>query len=149
MKVRHARTNDCFKVFQWRNDAVSQQMSHTSGVTQWESHTKWFNSALNDKNRVLLMCEEGRGPSCVAIVRFDISNSRAIISININPLMRGRGLAKACLAESISFFNAILPQISYIDAEIKSINTASRRAFESVGFEFLREVQGVLYYQLL
>ena len=147
INVRRAQENDSSDVFKWRNDVITRKMSHTKEAAEWEGHSKWFTTSLTHESRLLVMCEESHSSSNVAIVRFDVENFRALISINLSPLMRGRGLAKTCLNSGVNFFKTEFPHINYIDAEIKSINLVSRRAFESVGFQLVKETNGVLYYE--
>ena len=147
INVRRAHENDSSDVFKWRNDEITQKMSHTKEAVEWEGHSKWFTTSLTNESRLLVMCEESNSSSNVAIVRFDVENFRALISINLSPRMRGRGLAKTCLNSGVNFFKTEFPQINYIDAEIESINLFSRRAFESVDFQLIKETNGVLYYE--
>jgi len=147
INVRRAKENDSFDVFKWRNDEITRKMSHTKEAAEWEEHSKWFTTSLTNESMLLAICEVSSSSSYVGIVHFDVENFRALISINLSPLMRGRGLAKACLNSGINFFKTEFPHINYIDAEIKSINLVSRRAFENVGFQLVKENNRVLYYE--
>ena len=62
--------------------------------------------------------------------------------------MRGQGLAKLCLSNSIAFFQEKYFKTTEFEAEIKSNNLASRRAFEEVGFVLNRREDGVGYFTL-
>ncbi len=92
------------------------------------------------------MCEEAITLEKVAIVRFDVADRRALISINLSPLKRGTGMAESCLSGAIDFFAASYPLVRTINAEIKRVNVASKRSFERVGFVFVRVEAHVLYY---
>lgn len=145
--VRTANEEDSKDIFAWRNDELTRQMSHKTDVIEWEGHNRWLLATLKNESRSLVMCEEEITLDKVAIVRFDVEDGRALISINISPIKRGAGIAKSCLREAISFFTDSHPGVRVIDAEIKSGNVASRRSFESVGFTFLREETNVLHYE--
>ena len=54
-----------------------------------------------------------------------------------------------CLKEAINHFTFNFSSISIIEAEIKSVNLASIKAFESVGFTFDRENNGIRYYYIV
>ena len=69
-----------------------------------------------------------------------------IISINLSPHMRGKGLAKKCLSSAIDYFKTSFAKVSFIDAEIKSQNIASKAVFAGVGFVLEKESDNVLYY---
>jgi RimJ/RimL family protein N-acetyltransferase len=145
--VRAAEEKDSLDIYEWRNDELTRQMSHTTDLVEWEGHSKWFAASLKNESRLLAICEEVESTSKVAVVRFDVVNDRALISINLSPSMRGKGLAKGCLSKSIIFFKSLFPNVSYIDAKIKSFNTASKRSFEAAGFVFIKELDDVLYYE--
>ena len=145
--VRAAEEKDSLDIYEWRNDELTRQMSHTTDLVEWEGHSKWFAASLKNESRLLAICEEVESTSKVAVVRFDVVNDRALISISLSPSMRGKGLAKGCLSKSIIFFKSLFPNVSYIDAKIKSVNTASKRSFEAAGFVFIKELDDVLYYE--
>ena len=39
INVRRAHENDSSDVFKWRNDEVTQKMSHTKEAVEWEGHS--------------------------------------------------------------------------------------------------------------
>ena len=122
-------------------------MSHVTGIVQWEVHSAWYTSSLENKNRLLLLCESQSDSKKVAIVRFDINFSRALVSINLSPEMRGKGVSKQCLSDSITYFKYEFPRVNALDAEIKLENIASQRLFKSVGFVKVRKDINTLYYE--
>ena len=133
IKIRNAKENDSKDIFEWRNDEITREMSHESEITEWENHSRWFSSSLDSKSRILLICEDGCNEK-IAIIRFDISKSNAVISINLNPTQRGKGLAKSCLIRSIEFFSEEYMEIKNLIAEIKEDNIASQKTFLGIGF---------------
>ncbi|MEM9262603.1 MAG: GNAT family N-acetyltransferase [Pseudomonadota bacterium] len=141
---RKANPSDCEGVFHWRNDALTRAMSHSTDPVDWEDHSNWFAASLQNESRLLVICEEGETP--VAVVRFDVSGDRALISINLAPTMRGKGLATPCLTSATAFFASEVSGVAVIDAEIKPENEASKRAFEAAGFSLGKEAGGVLHY---
>ena len=147
INARLAIITDSKDIFEWRNDELTRQMSYTSDVVGWDGHSNWFAASLKNKNRFLLMCEEDSSGEKVAVIRFDIENDNALISINISPKVRGRGLAKICLSTSISFFKSKFPLVQHIFAEIKLINEASSRAFKGVGFILKEETNDIKTYE--
>ena len=133
VKIRSAKENDSKDIFEWRNDELTRQMSHTSEIIEWENHSRWYSNSLDSESRILLICEDDRKEK-IAIIRFDISESNAVISINLNPTQRSKGLAKSCLIESIEFFSKEYIEIKNLIAEIKEENIASQKTFLSIGF---------------
>ena len=145
--VRKAKESDSKDIFSWRNDEFTRQMSHKTDLVDWDDHSVWFVSSLANPNRLLVICEDEDSHEKVAIVRFDVEGQRAHISINLSPRMRGKKKAKGCLRDAISIFKTTYLKVQFIDAEIKSVNVASQKAFLSVGFVFVKEEEEVLFYE--
>ena len=133
IKIRNAKENDTKDIFEWRNDEITREMSHSSEIIEWENHCKWFLSSLDSKNSVLLICEDNSSEK-IAIIRFDIFESYSINSINLNPAQRGKGLSKSCLIRSIEFFSKEYIEIKNLIAEIKEDKIASQKTFLGIGF---------------
>lgn len=122
---------------------------------EWEAHESWFHASLLNPNRLLLMCFNEKIDENVGVVRFDFEANvdsekgrAALISINLAPSMRGKGLSKPCLTAALAFLTQHYPSYQCVLAEIKSSNSASRKSFEGVGFKCLREEDGVGYFEL-
>lgn len=145
--IRKAKEEDSKDIFDWRNDELTRQISHTSDFVDWNGHSSWFAASLTNKNKLILMCEEESTNKKVAIVHFDVEGNRALISINLSPKMRGKRKAKGCLSDAISFFQKSYSNVRFIDAEIKSINIASQKSFIGVGFVLTKKNADVLYYE--
>lgn len=148
LKVRVADESDSKDIFEWRNDLATRHMSHTRDLVDWQEHSRWFESTLRNECSCLLICTIMKSGEKVAVVRFDIDDTVALISINLAPSMRGKGMSKACIDQSIAYLNSVHTMISVIEAEIMSRNVASRKAFENAGFTFDRELDDVSFYRL-
>ena len=134
IKVRNAEKTDCDDIFIWRNDEFTRKMSHTSEIVDLDKHSEWYFNSLNLESRVLLLCENSYNEK-IASVTFDISEQKAVISINLNPTQRGKGLGRFCLIKSIEFFSREFPEIKNLQAEIKNENIASKKIFLAFGFK--------------
>ena len=149
INTRVALITDSKDIFEWRNDELTRKMSHTSDIVEWEGHSAWFASSLKNKNRLLLLCEDINDLKKIAVVRFDINSLRALVAINLSPEMRGAGISKQCLSESIENFKNVFPQVVALDAEIKLENIASQRVFKSVGFLNVCDDVTTMYFEYL
>ena len=87
------------------------------------------------------MCERKDGEP-IPVVRFDVEGQSAELSINLSPLERGKGLAPKCLVSAKDYFEKQYPFVLKRIAEIKTLNLASRKSFEKVGFMLDREEEG-------
>ena len=54
--TRKANKSDSKDIFDWRNDELTKQMSHTTDLVEWDGHSGWFASSLTNPNRLLVMC---------------------------------------------------------------------------------------------
>lgn len=146
--VREAGMRDCEAIFAWRNDAMTRQMSHDSKAVAWDDHKKWFEASLRSDSRLMLIRDSADHAEKVGIVRFDEEGERAVVSINVSPAMRGQKLAAPCLQSAVVCFREAFQGVSYIDAEVKVDNMASRRAFEQAGFTCAKTAAGLVFYEL-
>lgn len=123
---------DSLSIWQWRNDPDTRQMSVSTDEIPWERHRTWYAQAARDPRKVLLIGRY-RGQA-LGMVRFDRhAGDEAEISINLNPDLRGRGLARPLLAVACAWGFAQLG-LSRITARIKAENPRSLRIFAAVGF---------------
>jgi RimJ/RimL family protein N-acetyltransferase len=133
IKIRQANLNDCKSLFDWRSDELSRTMSFNGSSSSIEEHEVWFKNSLCNVDRALYIGE--LGDKKLGVCRFDFLESEQLaeVSINMNPSMRGCGLGKKFLFESIEFY---LEKNGYnLLAKVKPNNLASLNIFESAGFE--------------
>ena len=149
IKVRKATLKDSKDIYEWRNDELTRTMSLSTDSVEWDDHIKWFEASLENTKKLLLICEEIKNDEKCAFVRFDIRDHRALVSINLSPSKRGKGLSNDCLNKSLIYFNYKFPSISFFDAQIKTKNLASKSLFEKSGFNFKEEFKKVLYYEFI
>lgn len=119
-------------------------MSRSTDPVTRDAHERWYAAALADPNRIVMIGQnDGRD---IGVVRFDVSGDHAEISLNLAPEARGHGLSVPLLKAAI---DAFLSQTSAaIVAELRSDNTASRRAFEAAGFRRVGQTGDMLRYGL-
>ena len=145
--VKPAIESDCNLIFTWRNDEFTREMSLTTSTISWETHKNWFENTMKSDDRLLLMCSYIDTGEKICVVVFDLDKDRAIVSINLAPNMRGKGLAKKCLNMSILYLKRHAPKVKFLDAEIKKINHASITIFQGVGFSQIVEKELLLRFQ--
>jgi len=146
ISIRLIEKKDSEDLFAWRNDKNTRQMSKSSKRISLSEHVKWFSKCISDKNVVIFMCENNEGLK-LGIVKFDIENDKALVSINLSPNHRGKGLGRKCLSKSIKFLKSCQQEVNFIEAGIKTSNYSSLRSFETVGFECIKKQKNFLIYQ--
>ena len=132
IKVRTANASDCNRIFRWANDNDTRCNSFNQEVIDWYEHCKWLSQRLANPNCMLLICQDELG-NALGVVRFDIESDEAVISINLNPEVRGMGWSGFIIIRAADeLFKR--HNISKLNAFIKIQNIRSIKAFEKAGF---------------
>ena len=129
--VKPASEDDSEDIFTWRNDRLTREMSLTTDLVAWDGHKLWFENTLKNETRLLLMCVDTAVNEKICVVRFDLDMNRALVSINLAPSMRGKGLAKRCLNDAIIFLKTHTPLIDILDAEQKALAEEEKKAVKA------------------
>lgn len=124
---------------------LTRNMSHSNKIINRKEHNQWYASSLNSENRLLIICEYDISNK-IAVVRFDLNESGALISINLNPSKRGKNLGKESLIKSIEFFSKKYPSTKKIFAEVNEKNIASKKTFLGVGFKKFKVENDIGHY---
>jgi RimJ/RimL family protein N-acetyltransferase len=136
LEVHRATDADRRELWEWRNDPTTRAASLTSEVVSWDDHNAWFDAIIVDPSRAIYVGEIVGESSKVGRCRFDIVSGlgTAVVSINLNPQFRGRGLSKELLRASIDRLGDDFPEVRTLTAQIRQSNSASLKLFESAGF---------------
>lgn len=135
MKIRRANLSDKKDIFVWRNDKTTIKMSFSLSSVSQVTHNKWFENALNDKHKILLISEENKNKISVVLFDIDISEKSAEISINLKPSERGKKKSVEILSESIEYLAKNNEyEIKTIIAKISKQNNVSKLSFLKSGF---------------
>jgi RimJ/RimL family protein N-acetyltransferase len=132
LSLRLARESDCRLLYEWAADPVARAASFHAAAISWEGHARWFAERLEDQQSVLYIGENVSGTP-VGLVRFQINDESAMLSVNVSPEFRGQGWGR----ELIAFSRCTLIRgrsVQKIHALVKPENQASQRLFEASGF---------------
>lgn len=146
--VRPAQKKDAKILYEWRNDRLARSMSLSSDRIGWGDHLTWFSETLTDLNQLLLICENVDGTS-VGMVRFDVRSDKSLVSINLAPLWRGKGLGRLCLKVAIKFFRKTYPSVPALYADVLLTNLPSRFLFKTCGFSVVFKDEELLLLKLI
>lgn len=149
MKYSMANKIHCFRIekankadesflFCSRNIESIVALGASGRTVSWEEHVRWFDSILQSSSVVLYVVfhEMER----IGQVRFDsVTEHTARISIYLIPDYIDKGLGSKVIKESCVLLRAERPDISSIEAEIRSSNVRSIKSFERAGFQRLSE----------
>ena len=132
MLCRLIALEDSSDVLTWRNDLASRKMSINSFVILPVEHSTWFADMLENPDHIGIIGEINGEK--IGVVFMLISAGTSKVSINLNPLHRGKGFAASLLKSSILEVQKTFPTLQQLTAEIKDTNTASIKIFVQNGF---------------
>jgi RimJ/RimL family protein N-acetyltransferase len=149
IRIRPAVEDDSTALFEWRNDEVSRQASISQDPVARDDHDRWFASSLASSRRSIYLAIDDESGERVGMCRFDLdeSGSTAEVSINLNPVWRGHGLAGEVLALAIERYGSSETGRVPLTATIRSTNPASARIFVNAGFALDRDGAEFAHYQ--
>ena len=130
--LRTATREDCWDIFSWRNDPTTIAFS-PSGKVKKENHLRWFEEKISSAASSLYIVMNETGDK-VGIIRFDRQMEDAEISININPLFRGKGYGTEALKEAIARYLSESP-VQRLIAKVVPENSISKHLFQKNGFK--------------
>ena len=138
LTIRNATLEDCDDLFLWRNDPLSVEMSSTQSTVSQKDHQSWIKKILLKKDKEIYIGINEKEKK-IGMVGFDIKPelNEATISINLNPIFRGKKLSCALLHLSIEVF--LRSRKLKIYAQIKKTNVSSIVIFKKCGFQAYKE----------
>ena len=133
LSIKLAEEKDCDLLWQWRNEADTQNWSFNSGYITYEEHKQWFLDKLHSTNtKILIVLNNDREE--IGQVRFDINGDRASeIGISIDRKKRNKGYGSSALMLACRYASKNFG-IAKVIAHIKTGNQASINAFANAGF---------------
>lgn len=137
--LRPAHPDDAARLFAWANDPVARAVSFRDAPIAWETHIAWLTAALADPRRRLYVAEQDGTPVGTARLDHDADDARvAVVSLNIAPEARGRGVGRALLEALADAARA--HGFTQLRAFVKATNDASAKAFVATGYARVAEV---------
>jgi UDP-2,4-diacetamido-2,4,6-trideoxy-beta-L-altropyranose hydrolase len=129
--LRSAGPEDCRRIWLWRNDEETRRASFDSSAIPFETHARWFEASLGRPDRRIYVVEVDG--TAAGMVRLDVEGRQAVVSINLAPEWRGRGVGPLALRGLAELAFALLG-LQRLEASVKADNHASVAAFERAGF---------------
>jgi len=132
ISLRPATAADVSRLFEWRDADETRRFFFDPAPLERHIHEQWLRETLARGDRRLLIGETRDGP--VGVLRFDLLNDEAEISVYLVPGRQGRGLGTDLLRVGVAWAQQALPGIDRLTARIHPDNLASHRAFAKSGF---------------
>ena len=131
--LRDATQSDMDLLYAWANDPAVRKNSFKSNPIPYEDHIKWFKHIMEDDNVLQFIMMDDEKP--VGQIRLNVDGDEAEIGYSIAAECRGKGYGHKILQLAIQKIQAECPQIKKLIAKVKPENTASKKLFESEGYE--------------
>jgi UDP-2,4-diacetamido-2,4,6-trideoxy-beta-L-altropyranose hydrolase len=137
LSVRDATLEDAEMMLGWRNHPNTRKFSADPREISLEEHLRWFRSVLDDSSRPTYIATAGLAD--VGVIRFDVAQEVALVSLYLDPTLHGIGLGTRMLAAAEVEVAAKM-KISRFEARVLGDNSRSRGLFESSSYRFEGEV---------
>lgn len=132
ISVRAANFEDSELVYGWRNHPDIRVHCRESDPIDYEVHAQWFKRACQSEHKLILIGELSDIP--VGVIRLDIVENEAEVSIFMNPTLVSRGFGASILLHAEKFIKDNIPSISILNAEVLGNNIASHSLFINGGY---------------
>ena len=134
LAVRQALLEDAMDVLRWRNDPLVCAMSRHHEPICEEAHVPWYERAVADPDRLLLIGVLGERK--IGMVRFDCRHASLWeVSIAIAQDARGKRYGRPFLEMALGWLENASAQPTSVLALVRSDNEPSLRLFQSLGFK--------------
>ena len=133
IKARIVNESDCADLLLWRNDSQSRKNFFSSDYLKEEDHVSWFKKILASKYSKIIILEFN--DQKIGMVRYDTKDFETYVSINTNPLMRGKGHSSEMLLASEKLVIDDENIANNLNANILKSNHISIKVFEKAGYQ--------------
>jgi RimJ/RimL family protein N-acetyltransferase len=131
MTLRPATLLDAQRLYDWRRDPVTEEMSLTSGPESFLEHEQWLRRVLADPATLVFIAEDQGKP--VGTGRLTVDGRKGDLGLTVNPKCRGQRYSPQIVAALMD--EAKRRGIRRLTARVRNRNLASLKAF--LGNEFL------------
>jgi spore coat polysaccharide biosynthesis predicted glycosyltransferase SpsG/RimJ/RimL family protein N-acetyltransferase len=135
LKLRRALQADCESIFEWRNHPDTIKFSKNQIRIDYIDHCNWFNAVIaNKKSFLLIGFSEGES---IGVVRFDVDEFKAYISIYAVPGVKYFGAGTDLLMAAEEWLREYKPEVALLRAEVLGENKRSQHFFYKNGYQAL------------
>jgi UDP-2,4-diacetamido-2,4,6-trideoxy-beta-L-altropyranose hydrolase len=132
LRVRFADAGDEARLLRWANDPVTRRDSFSPRPIAPAEHHEWFHRVLGDEAVRQLIIETEHGAE-VGQARFHRRDGEWEVHYAVAPEFRGRKLGTRLLGAALDEFQR--EHRGRIVGRVKTSNPASRKIFETLGFD--------------
>lgn len=131
--VRRATVADSAKIFAWRNDPAARAASRDTNPIERSVHETWLAGVLADPQRLLLIGQQLGND--IGVVRFDVRNRAAEVSIYLAPELAENGKGAELLLAAEAWLIENRADVRTVEATVLRNNQRSRGLFDTCGYQ--------------
>lgn len=134
LTLRKALPQDVEITFQWATNSVIRRYSFEQHEIKLTEHQQWYLNKLQDTNCFYYLLEDHE--HILGSIRFDVSESTALISYLIDPKFHGKGIGLYLLKAGMEkLIEDNKGKTIHFEGHVMSENIGSIRIFEQLGFQ--------------
>ena len=133
LELRRATIADEKNIFEWRNHSNIRAVSVNKELIAWQNHRVWFESMLRNASVEMLIAELDKTP--VGVVRFDVTNEIAEVSIYLIQQTESKGLGYKVLISAEQWLLKMCLSLKEFNATVLEGNSASHHLFKKAGYQ--------------
>jgi len=144
IEIRTATAEDAKFLFDLRNLSSNRLMFNDMSVLEWESHVKWLDKRLTDKNfHLYIGLKDGK-----EFGQFRVDTQQDV-GVSLTDEFKGMGLGSELIIRATELYRTISQE--KLVAIVKAENIASRKAFLKAGYVFKENFvkDGVSFYKFV
>ena len=131
--LREVVQSDMDLLYTWGNDPAVRKNSFKTDPIPYDDHVRWFKRIMEDDNVLQFIMMDEDIP--VGQIRLNIEDDEAEIGYSIAAEYRRKGYGHTILQLIADKVETDYPQIKKLIAKVKPENSASKKLFESEGYE--------------
>ncbi len=123
--------------FEWASDVTVRAYSFNQSPISFEEHQSWYVKKIEQPGCMYLLGKWGN--DIVGSLRFDITNTDALISYLVSPAYHSKGLGRILLAKGLDYLAKNNSNVTTATGLVMALNIASVKVFERLGFTCTEE----------
>jgi len=141
VNCRTAAMSDLMTYYNWANDSSVRINSINTAEISLSGHKDWFKSKMSDGQSVMYLIE--RDNEDIGQVRFDRDKKKIMIDYSVALEHRGKRMGKLLLKVALEKYieEVKLPKGCYFIGVVKTSNIASKKVFQSLGFNLMENFE--------
>jgi RimJ/RimL family protein N-acetyltransferase len=138
-----AGTTHLQETYQWAANPRVRAYSFNQNPIVFEEHKNWYLKKIEQADCIYLLGKWDN--NIVGSLRFDITDSQALISYLVSPQYHGKGLGRIILAKGLEYLAMNTTNVTIAKGYVMPQNIVSVKVFERLGFDSATENNQLIF----